>query len=186
MILGLDLSLTASGVATLRFEGGTVRASTAVLGRPGRKAEPLDQMLARLDTLTAEIMCVISGWPPELAVVEDFLSAAHGGKVLERAYLWLDVVKRLRRLDVPVASVNVRTLKKWATGSGSHIEKTAVVAAMARMWPDADVNNDGAADALALASMGAQRLGWPLPTLARHRDALRVVEWPDSLEDPDA
>jgi Holliday junction resolvasome RuvABC endonuclease subunit len=69
-------------------------------------------------------------------------------------------------------------LKKWATNSG-RADKSDVAVAMARLWPSVDAESNDGWDALALAHIGAQALGWDVPSRAHHTPALAKVEWPD-------
>lgn len=61
--------------------------------------------------------------------------------------------------------------------------KARVLAAVREMWPDETIRNDDEADALALATIGAHHLGWPLPfeTKERHTTGLQAVEWPEGV-----
>ncbi|ORL30444.1 hypothetical protein A6I91_21135 [Prescottella equi] len=94
----------------------------------------------------------------------------------ERAALVHRVVDFLARRRIPVVDVNVKTLKLWATGSGD-VVKAPMVEAMQTLWPHAPIgDNDNKADALALATMGAQRLGWYEPELPHH--FAPRVSWP--------
>lgn len=94
----------------------------------------------------------------------------------ERCALYFDLVRALRREKIPVVEVIVKTLKLWATGNG-HAEKTEVLDAMQTLWTHARIGtNDNKSDALALATMGAQRLGWYEPELPHH--LAPRVSWP--------
>lgn len=85
---------------------------------------------------------------------------------------------RLVARGVPVAVCAPATRARWATGSGKADKAAAVAAAVARLWPTAALVNADVVDALAIATAGAQRLGWAVPTLARHTDALAAITWP--------
>lgn len=94
----------------------------------------------------------------------------------ERCALYFDLVRVIKRNGIPVAEVNVKTLKKWATGDGN-AEKRDVIDAMQTLWPHAAIGtNDNKSDALALATIGAQRLGWYEPELPHHLSPR--VNWP--------
>ena len=83
---------------------------------------------------------------------------------------------------IPFAEVVPSVLKKWATGNGG-AEKIAVHDAMTIMWPHTHLYgpqgkaNDNASDALALATIGVQHLGWYSPELTHH--IAPKVRWPN-------
>ena len=82
---------------------------------------------------------------------------------------------------VPVAVVNVATLKAWATGKGN-ADKAMMLHAARREWPG--VLNDDEADAGWLAAMGAAKLGHePVEMTAWRVSGLTKGDWPlDGLE----
>lgn len=83
-----------------------------------------------------------------------------------------------------MAVVPPRCRAKWATGSGN-ADKTAVYQAITQLWQThwqpTRVGDDNEADALVLASMGAQWLGL-LPVPGPPTDPLAGVDWPDQDE----
>ena len=105
---------------------------------------------------------------------------SRGGSNWDRAWLWGRTVDRLLAISVPVAVAPPTVVKKWAADKGS-ADKAAVAAAMTRLWPGVHPGNDNEFDALALATMGAQRLALDVPSRAHHAAALEKVEWPESL-----
>ncbi|MFC7447901.1 hypothetical protein [Rhodococcus daqingensis] len=86
------------------------------------------------------------------------------------------IVEYLAKRRIAVVDVGVTTVKLWATGYG-HASKTAVLESMQALWPHAAIgDNDNKSDALALATIGAQRLGWYEPELPHHLEPR--VSWP--------
>jgi Holliday junction resolvasome RuvABC endonuclease subunit len=178
-VLGLDLSLTSTGVAAITSDGGTV-------SRIASKAKPgatLAQRGARLADLVEQITTEASGWPvhpmPALVVVEgpSFGQARQGGQH-DRAGLWWLVVAQLLDWHIPVAEVPPALCKKYATGKGN-AGKDEVLAAVIRRYPSVEVTGNDQADALVLAAMGADHLGVPIVDMpATHRTALAKVAWP--------
>jgi hypothetical protein len=83
-----------------------------------------------------------------------------------------------------VAVAPPTVVKKWAAGKGS-ADKAAVAAGVTRLWPDVEPGNDNEFDALAMATMGAQRLGLTVPSRAHHAACLEKVEWPEPLSAED-
>ncbi|MFE2751596.1 hypothetical protein ACFXGA_06285 [Actinosynnema sp. NPDC059335] len=176
-VTGLDLSLTGSGVATItRGSIGHTTVDTQVIGSKPAKEPTLADRDHRLTTLADRVVDHARG--AQLVVVEgpSLGSTGRHGHVWDRAALWWTVVHRLLALEVPVVELPPAVRARWATGKGN-AGKTAVAVAVARMWPDVAIPDDNAADALALATIAAQQLGW-VNQLARHRDALTTVRWP--------
>jgi len=176
-IVGIDPSLTGTGLAILNQHGAWV---TTIM-TTGRRGDGLAERDHRIRYIVNEVladdMC-----NADLAVIEGPAITRNAGSAWDRAGLWWRIVHRLLANDVPVAVCPPSTRAKWATGRGN-ADKAAVAVAVARMWPDVELTDDNQADALALASMGAQRLGL-LPTDKKHHtDALAAVAWPETWED---
>lgn len=175
-ILGIDTSLTSTGLATIRPGEG---ASVHHIPTRGRRGDTLVDRNQRINGICAEV----SLWSSNgiaLAVVEGPSVASVGGSPWDRAGLWWRIVAGLLSHDIPVAVVAPSSRAKWATGSGA-ASKAGVAAAMQRRFPDIEITRDDEADALALAAMGAQHLGWDVgwtPT-AMQLAVLEKVTWPE-------
>lgn len=179
-VLGIDPSLTGTGVARVHHDGAV---QVRHFGRKGKRAETLTDRRARIQELYTEALTWGLGWQPagddpvrdpQLAVIEAPSHGSVGGSAWDRAHLWWSLVAGIG--PPLVATVAPATRAKWATGSGKG-DKAAVSAALQRIWPDVDIDCTDCADALALATMAAQHLGWDVPTLQRHSDALAGVKW---------
>lgn len=174
-ILGIDLSLTISGVALIGDGLLTVW-----------KYKGNGTGLHRLRQARAEF--AYWGREAELAVLEGPSYGSQGaGRQSghhERAGLWWLVYERLDANGIPIAVVPPATLKRYATGKGN-ASKDAVLVAAAKRFPDWAGGNDEA-DAAWLAAMGAEHLGTPFVDMPKaNRDALTAVAWPAStLETP--
>jgi Holliday junction resolvasome RuvABC endonuclease subunit len=144
--VGLDLSLTSTGVARI----GDYQ--PALFTIPTKDTTPIGQ---RLDTIKEAI------WPAtfsaDLVVVEDLPTHARGaGKTamvhgLIRWMLWRD--------DYDTLVVTPATLKVFATGKGNAGKEEVLVAAVNRLGYTG--HNTDEADALFLAHLGAHVLGQP-------------------------
>lgn len=174
-VIGLDVSLTATGIASSLGWCKTV-------GRSDVTTAPLLVRVGQVGDLAESILRHVGR--PELVVIETPAFRALGGGVLERSALWWLVVRGLIARDVPVAEVNPRTRMRYATGKGQ-ASKLAVVDAVARRYPlFLTYGNDNLADAAVLAAMGADRLGAPIASVPKtHRVALDAVTWPLGLID---
>ncbi|WP_235671152.1 crossover junction endodeoxyribonuclease RuvC [Tomitella fengzijianii] len=178
--MGIDPSLTAAGIAVIRPPVGNPPrdAPEAVsVGTKGQSGAPVAVRAARIHDQTVRILhtmpadtrlVVIEALPPQIP-------GAHGMHA-ERAALWWQLVAYLSRQAIPVAEVAPTTLKKWATGHG-RATKSQVVAAMRALWPHTTIRDDNQADALALATIGAQRIGWHTPAHDHHHTP--NITWPE-------
>lgn len=163
-VLGVDLSLTSTGVAGYGWAERLV---------PPRGLDGLP----RLRWLRDAVLALEFTHQPDLVVVEGLAYSRTTGKAAERAGLWHLVVERLDGM-VPWAQVPPTARAKYATGKGN-APKDAVLAAVVRRFPDFDVTGNDQADALVLAAMGLDHLGHPPVVMpAAHRASLNAVVWP--------
>ena len=156
-VIGLDLSLTSSGICN------SSGACITVKGQDG------DDRLVHLgDT--------ISHFPrAELAVIEDLPRGAMGGTSTGMAQGVARYV--LRMIGVPYVLVPPSSLKTYATGKGTADKVAMALAAYKRA--EVEFANDDECDAWWLRAMGLDALGEPLFELpASHRRALDKVDWP--------
>lgn len=165
-IYGLDLSLTATGIASVT--AGSIVCSTVKDGnRTG---------VARLHHLLETVTEALVG--ADLVVLEGPAFHAVGGHQHDRAGLWWLVYHRLWRTDIPVVVVNCKHLKQFASGNGNASKEQVLIDTL-RRFPTAAIGNNNEADALVLASMAADHYGWPLAKVtAVQRKVLSKVEWP--------
>ncbi len=181
-VIGLDVSLTRTGIAVWRDGRMT---TTSTVSQP-IGAQSWDQRNTRIVGQAR----AITGWlqdntpKPDLAVIEaPILHGPQTGSFFDRSGLWHGVYSKLRSSGwrIPVAVVNVATLKAWATGKGN-ADKAMMLHAARREWPG--VLNDDEADAGWLAAMGAAKLGHePVEMTAWRVSGLTKGDWPlDGLE----
>ncbi|WP_425834243.1 hypothetical protein [Streptomyces fractus] len=177
-VIGLDLSLTSTGIA------GTDWARAC---RPGRRRSH-----ERLDWLSAHIADAVQD--ADLVVVEGaaYAQGAQAGHH-ELAGLWWVITQYLwcRRIPYAVANPHHRTI--YATGRANpaqqhprtvraKIAKGMVRSAVAERYsiPCEGPGRYDQADAVILAAMGLDWLGYPTaPVPDTHRRALEAVAWPE-------
>jgi hypothetical protein len=176
-VVGLDLSLTATGLAA------SAAPICQLIGRSGITTLPLERRLPALRELRREIVTWVERQNPVLAAVELPAFSRSGGGAVERHWLYIAVVDDLFKRGIPVAQVNSSKRIKYALGKGG--KKTAVVDAVARRFPNYPTGgNDNLCDAVILAAMGADHIGHPVAALPQvHRDALDGVQWPVLIGD---
>ena len=159
-VIGIDLSLTATGISDGR--------STETI-KPGKITG-----LARQRAIAAHIGRRLE--VAALVVIEgpSYGSTQAASSAHERAGLWWRIVDLADSMGKPVLVVPPTTLKKFATGSG-RADKDVMMLATARRfdWFSGDNN---AADALWLSALGFQWLEEPIIDLPEaHLAALRGV-----------
>jgi crossover junction endodeoxyribonuclease RuvC len=175
-VIGLDLSLTSTGLA-------------CDCGLHRIKSHPRMEItrFSRLRMIWLGVMhhylgtpeICGRGRPADLIVVEDLAISRQTGQHLTRAGLWHLVMNDVDNESIPYAIVSPTSLKKYVTGRGN-AGKDEVLAAAIRRWPDAPIFGNDEADAYALQAMGLDHLGHPRAMMpALHRAALDKVHWPE-------
>lgn len=163
-VLGLDLSITATGWALPDSSGVWRQASAVGDGR----LMVIRQGITELYSL---------GGPFDLAVLEDLPTHAHGAGITGMVHGAVRTL--LQHLGVPYALVSPATLKKYATGRGNCGKPDMRMELYKRLG--ADLPDDNQVDAWWLMHAGLQHHGIPILDLpAAHRAALDKVRWPDT------
>lgn len=167
-VVGLDLSLTATGVADSDGTAGVIK--------PRIKGHD------RLDFINDAIAQHVTGDPAAgLVLVEGPSFGSQGSAYHQLAGLWWLVVHGLWKAEIPYAVVSPQARAKYATGRGN-AGKDAVLASVVRRYPMVEINDNNVADAWVLMAMGLDWLGRPLCSVpAVNREALAKVEWPAGL-----
>lgn len=189
-IIGIDLSLTSTGIAIINRYPDQWTPATKVYTVTGPEL-PKTATLEERDDRSQEVLRKVLfddhgiggiGGVGDLVVIEApslGITRASGAYVWDRAGLWWAVVHETIEGGAVVVTVAPATRAKWATGSGRS-DKAAVAASMARRLGEIQFANSDEADASAMAYMGGQQLGW-LPGTKAELDALRSVNWPKGV-----
>jgi Holliday junction resolvasome RuvABC endonuclease subunit len=170
-VIGADLSLTASGIAsTLGW--------TDLIGTNGITKLPAWERSDNITTLAHQIADLAKS--ANLVVIEQVSAAKAYGGASERAGLFWEVARLLRGRGIPFAEATPAQLKLYATGKGQ-CPKGTVIDAVARRWPAFETKgDDNLCDAVVLCAMGADHLGAPLADVPKaHRAALGKIAWPE-------
>lgn len=198
-VVGIDTSLTASGVAHL---GSRVGAITE--GRAGITKLPLADRMAAIEALAATLVeRATDRWPggapaprwasrpplPLLALLEAPDTSGSYGGLVERVYLVCHTTELLSAMGVPVGWVPSAVLKGYGTGKGGGkidgvpLKKVVKLTAQ-RLWPENNIKDDNQADATVLAAMALDMLGHErrVPDQQAKDWLFRSgIEWPPSI-----
>lgn len=171
--IGIDLSLSATGIASSR--GWCLK-----LGVDGITKLPLLERVTALRALRLRLATEI-GHPDIVCIETPALSRSRGG-VFERGWLWFAIAGALVDIEVPIVGVDPNQLKLYATGKGG-AAKGVVLVEVTKRWPQFDTKgDDNMADATVLAAIGAELLGDPLCSMpATHRAALAKLRLPEGV-----
>lgn len=173
LVVGIDLSLTSSGVAS--SDGWVKRIQSK-----GRKDADLQDRAVRLGALALQVAeTVFIDGCPDLVVIEAPAFSRVGGSNHDRSGLWWLVVSDLLASDIEVAEVPPSCRAKYASGAGN-AGKDQVLAAVIRRYPDFDVSGNDIADSVALMAMGRRRLGHPIEDSLplSHLSVMNRISWP--------
>lgn len=160
-IIGLDLSLTATGLA--RYEDGTTTYCTV----PGEGTGLLRMIGIEKDVL-AKIYPMV-----KLVVCEELAFTRNDPSSQERAGLAYFLRRNFFQNCVRYILVAPNTLKKFVTGKGN-AEKSLMLREVYRRW-DIAVDNDNEADAVGLCMIGACLLGHMEPQTDAQREVLSTI-----------
>lgn len=175
-VYGIDQSFGRAGIARVALhEDGTCSARAKSSPKRTCAAKPYSKRHHDIRE-QAEAICEQVWADAALVVIEGPAFSARGAALWQLAALLDRIYQILEDDGFRIAVCSPGTRAKWATGKGN-ADKDSVGIAIDRLWPDVGSNNDER-DALVFATMGAQKLGWPVPERAHHRAALEAVEWP--------
>jgi crossover junction endodeoxyribonuclease RuvC len=147
--VGLDLSLTSTGVAIIHNGTATVR---RVKSKGVARATTADQA-ERLARLVTDIAAAFPATDHTKIAVEGPSYGSTGSAAHILGGLWWLVRDYLRGMNVAV--VPPGTVKKYATGRGN-AGKDEVLATVVRRYADVAVTGNDEADALVLAAIAAR------------------------------
>lgn len=172
-VLGLDLSLTSSGIAGSDF-------TEAI------KPKKLTRY-ARLRFIMTGILEIVECFGPDRVVVEGPSYNSQGGHDHERGGLWWMATDMLQEIGIGIAVAPPTNIKKFATGfgGGPKAGKDFVLLAAARHFEWFSGGNDEA-DALWACAMGYHHEEAPLlKRSAKQLEALEKCDWTWALPQPE-
>ncbi len=161
-IVGLDLSLTGTGVATNDGET-TIRTSAAA---------PLE---ARLIAIRDHVLAHVNVPTDVLVVIEDFVTRSPAASTLGMVHGIVRVA--LTEAGIPFVLVPPATLKKYVTGKGNAKKDDMRMETYKRFG--FDFADDNQCDAFGLRAMALDAYGEPRAAMpAAQRESIEKVAWP--------
>lgn len=181
-VVGLDLSITATGVASGDVDNRST--FTAISMQSGD--ERLDDLTENIVMACAEFRYLDFGaaQPADLVVIEGPVLRSQAALILGMLHgaVRVDLIRR----KIPYAIVPPATLKKFATGKGNASKAEMAVALYKRTGMEMG-GDDNQVDAWWLFAAGMQHLGSPVVDLpAAQIAALDKVVWPGRTPGGDA
>ncbi|MFF6931552.1 hypothetical protein [Streptomyces californicus] len=182
-VIGLDPSLTATGIASTRGWCEVIGYRKARTKDPGITQLPHTERLTAMRNLVNQVITAIG--QPDLVVIELPAVSRSGGGAHERGWFWWQLYNQLHNTQIPIGLLSPNQRALYATGKGN-AGKGAVIDQVSRRFPAWSTDgNDNAADAVTLMAAGADWLGHPItPMPQTHRNALTKAIWPNPLGDP--
>lgn len=181
-IVGLDLSLTATGIARIR-PGDDRPISVSVVKSDSIPNAKYRHTLERMRGILSRVLVAIKHGSEEgdmiVVVMEGGAFMSTTGHAHTRAGLWWLAYHLIEKFALVVV-VEPSKLKKYITGKGN-APKDLVFSSIVRNYPEVVVRDNNEADALGLASMASRELGFPMePSVQRCTPvALEGVDWPE-------
>lgn len=186
IVVGIDPSLTATGIAVLR-DGQPEH--PRCIGYGGKRGASDIDRARRVVALVREVTAAVRAKQPDLVVIEGPAYGSTLGSSCDRNFLWGALVHEFGVVGpMKYAGVTPACLKRFATGKGALPNKLPVVRAVNRWWPHLNLRaesvsrmQDNEADAMVLATMGAARYEphlLPFELESWHPANLGAVAWP--------
>ncbi len=178
-IIGLDLSLTGTGIAATHSGAGQSRLWCTTIAPRRRPSETTIDHHRLHDIISA--VTGLASMKPDLVVIEKPLQrSGQGDTSIRLAELHGPVKHWLWARGIRYVDVNLTHVKQYATGSGNADKPTvlsSVISTYGRLLHIADHNQ---ADAVSLLAMALDAYGQPLAEVPdTHRRALKATKWPE-------
>ncbi|WP_018135431.1 hypothetical protein [Acaricomes phytoseiuli] len=168
-IIGIDLSLTSTGIATLH--NGQITLNT--FRTKGTKNDTWKQRADRIINTSHQIAGSV---PPGATVaIEAPAYASTTGSQHDRSGLWWYTYTTLHHgFGCPIIAITPAQRMIYATGKGN-TTKDQVLAATIRRYPQANITNNDEADALILAAITARLHNNPIENQPLPQTHLRAL-----------
>lgn len=171
-ILGIDSSLTATGLARIDIGPGytdrweaVIATGTAAAPRPTKDKSKL-AMVRRVNALMAQIESAFEG--VDAVGIEGLAYGARGEASWVLPWVWGRCLELCEKHGVPLTVVATSARAKFAVGKGN-APKDAVLLAASRLWPEVELADNNEADALIVGAAVAQQIGKPILPVTQYR-----------------
>ena len=148
--LGLDLSLTGTGVVVL--EDGKIISQELIKSKPVPDGKPRDEV-ERIREIVNKIEITVDEFSPDIAVIEGLAFMVRNATALVQLSA-LNYMTRAMLMDhnVPFIIVAPTSLKKFITGNGAS-KKDVILIELYKRW-GVTILDDNEADAYGLSQIG--------------------------------
>ncbi|WP_404285417.1 hypothetical protein [Glutamicibacter arilaitensis] len=176
-IIGLDLSLTSTGLAI--HQSGTI--TTHRIQTKGKRDDTWQQRHDRMN----HIVTTITSHVPENthAFIEAPAYSRSDSGTWDRAGLWWMTYTALQQKNCAITPIapNLRTKYALGKGGGKDTGKDNVLAAAIKRYTDIDITGNDIADATIILAMGLRLLGQPIDQdlPQTHLAALATIQLPE-------
>ncbi len=178
-IVGIDLSLTSTGVATYHGEPPYAELDCRTIAPKTTGYERVAEICADLWSAALTSNSIFA----PLVVIEGYAFAAKGRGMTGLAELRGVLLYTFQCRGTPLVTIPPACLKKYGTGTGNAAKEAVLLAAERRYGHLVEVHNNDEADALMLVAMAMHYYGRPLaPVPALNAKALtdrHLDRWPD-------
>jgi crossover junction endodeoxyribonuclease RuvC len=149
IIMGIDPSLTASGIIVLN--------DTKVIHQEVFKNKPNLPTIARVKDIYTQIIRLNLEFAPQLSVIEGLSFASKGQGTDAIFYLGWRIREELEQQNLPWIESSPAQVKKFATNKGTS-QKQVMIKEVYKRW-GFDTDDDNLADAYTMARIGLAYLG---------------------------
>lgn len=180
-VVGLDISMTATGIVVHEPGGVTYSATEGEKPKPRKKTDPpvpLELRRARMKRTTAKVVehCQYA----TLVAVESHSFSTGSAGQHDLSGQWWDIVDELYGMGLVVVEITPQQLKGYMTGNGN-ASKDLMFSTAIRRYPTINIKTKDEADASAACSMAVRHLELaPLETAwnQRMQQEMEKVAWP--------
>lgn len=176
-VIGLDLSLTGTGIAATHSGAGEPRLWCSTI-TPRRRPTLTKIDHDRLHDAISVIMKA-AGCRPDVVAIEEPLLLDKGDTSLRLAELHGAVKHWLWSRSFPYVDVHLSKVKVYATGKGGAAKPAVLSSVISTYGRLLHVGSYDEADAMSLLAMTLDAYGQPLAEVPdTHRRAIKDVKWP--------
>ena len=157
-MVGVDLSITSTGVAVMEGRGPGPVVTSRLRTTP--RAATFQGKLGRFQTISGRVLEHVQDGD-SLVFLEGPSYGSTGSASHDIAGNWWLLYESLRVWEVRIIVIPPALVKIYATGRGN-ASKDEVLAATVRRYPSIDIPGNDIADAVVLLAMGCRLAGEPL------------------------